>query len=178
MLELAGYTLTETVRVESEFILYRAQRNDDRHPVLVMTPALQRPAPASLTRLEWEYSLRAELDPDWAVHPLALLHPEGQSTLIFEDPKGRFLEQLLAAPLELAHSLRIAIGLAVALGKVHRQGLIHKDVKPAHVLFDEASGNVHLTGFGIASRVPRQHRSEERRVGKEGRSRGAPCHLK
>jgi len=51
--------------------------------------------------------------------------------------------------------LRIAIGLASALGRVHRQGLIHKDIKPANVLVDDAD-NVWLTGFGIASRLPRE----------------------
>src|SRR5262249_36556692 len=38
---------------------------------------------------------------------------------------------------------------------VHRHGLIHKDVKPANVLVDDAS-NVWLTGFGIASRLPHE----------------------
>jgi serine/threonine protein kinase len=51
--------------------------------------------------------------------------------------------------------LRIAIGLTTALGRVHREGLIHKDLKPANVLVDDAD-HVWLTGFGIASRLPRE----------------------
>jgi malate dehydrogenase (oxaloacetate-decarboxylating)(NADP+) len=46
--------------------------------------------------------------------------------------------------------------LATALGQVHRHGLIHKDIKPANVLVD-ATDNVRLTGFGIASRLTREH---------------------
>jgi serine/threonine protein kinase len=42
--------------------------------------------------------------------------------------------------------------LAKALGKVHWQGLIHKDIKPANVFVDD-DGNVWLTGFGIASQL-------------------------
>jgi PAS domain S-box-containing protein len=48
--------------------------------------------------------------------------------------------------------------LTAALGEVHRRGLVHKDVKPANCLVDDA-GNVRLTGFGIASRVPRERQS-------------------
>ena len=57
--------------------------------------------------------------------------------------------------------MRLAIGIATALAKVHQRGLIHKDLKPAHVLVDRASGEVRLTGFGIASRLPREHPAPE-----------------
>ena len=79
--------------------------------------------------------------------------------LILTDPGGepldRVLERSEGQPLELTRVLRIAIGLATALGRVHRQGLIHKDIKPANVLVDDAD-HVWLTGFGIASRLPRE----------------------
>ncbi len=55
----------------------------------------------------------------------------------------------------------MAIGLAVALGRLHERGLIHKDVKPANVLVNSATGQVWLMGFGIASRLPREHQSPE-----------------
>jgi PAS domain S-box-containing protein len=42
---------------------------------------------------------------------------------------------------------------------VHERGLIHKDIKPANILLDAASGGVWLTGFGIASRLPRERQA-------------------
>ena len=54
--------------------------------------------------------------------------------------------------------LRVAIGVTKALGQAHRQGLIHKDIKPANVLVD-GDDNVWLTGFGIASRLPRERQA-------------------
>jgi serine/threonine protein kinase len=51
--------------------------------------------------------------------------------------------------MELSRFLRFAVGLAGALGKLHQQGLIHKDIKPANILVDSASGAVWLTGFGM-----------------------------
>ena len=55
--------------------------------------------------------------------------------------------------------LRLAIGMATALGHVHQRGLIHKDVKPENVLVVDDAGHVWLTGFGIASRLPRERQS-------------------
>jgi serine/threonine protein kinase len=70
----------------------------------------------------------------------------------------QLLERNNGQPLDLAHFLRIAIGLTKALGQVHRQGLIHKDIKPANVLVDDA-GNVWLIGFGIASQLPHERQA-------------------
>ena len=130
--------------------------------VLAVALAAEQPSPQGLRRLEHEYSLAAELDPAWAARPLALTRHEGRTILVLKDPGGEPLDQILerhgAQPLDLTRSLRIAIGLAAALGQVHRRGLIHKDIKPANVLFDDA-GNVWLTGFGIASKLPHECQS-------------------
>jgi len=54
--------------------------------------------------------------------------------LILEDPGGEPLDRLLGQPMELSRFLRFGVGLAAALGKLARQGLIHKDIKPANIL--------------------------------------------
>jgi serine/threonine protein kinase len=51
-----------------------------------------------------------------------------------EDPGGVPLDRLLGQPLNVAFSLRLAISLASAIGQMHQRGIIHKDIKPAHVL--------------------------------------------
>ena len=41
--------------------------------------------------------------------------------------------------------------LQVAVGRLHERGLMHEDIKPAHVLVNFETAQVWLTGFGIAS---------------------------
>src|SRR5271157_3410872 len=81
--------------------------------------------------------------------------------LVLEDPGGEPLDRLLGQPMELARFLRFAVGLAAAMGELHQRGLIHKDIKPANILVNSATGAVWLTGFGIASRLPRERQSPE-----------------
>ena len=78
---------------------------------------------------------------------------------MLEDPSGTPADRLLGRPLDVSHFLRIAIPLAGALRHVHEHGLIHRDIKPADILVDAASGGVWLTGFGIASRLPRERQA-------------------
>ncbi|MEA2660284.1 MAG: hypothetical protein QOF64_3142, partial [Candidatus Binatota bacterium] len=159
MTELSGYVV-ETLREGGEFILYRGWQHGNPLPVLVLTPVAEQPTPASLKQLEHEYSLAAELDADWAARPLALARHEGRMILVLEDIGGEPLDGALGRPLELTRFLPLAIGIAAALGRLHQRGLIHKDVKPANILVNLAGG-VWLTGFGIASRVPRERQSPE-----------------
>lgn len=58
-------------------------------------------------------------------------------------------------------TLEIAARLAEALAHAHRQGMVHRDVKPANVMFDSASVRVVLTDFGLA----RAHDAEATRSG-------------
>ena len=80
-------------------------------------------------------------------------------TLVLEDPGGTPLDRLLGRPLDVSHFLRIAVPLAGALCHVHERGLIHKDIKPANILVNGATGAVKFTGFGIASRLLRERQA-------------------
>src|SRR5260370_597861 len=160
-MELSEYML-ETLRDDGEFIVYRGHRRQtDASPlsILVMTPVSERPALGSLRRMEHEYSLRGELDPGWAVRPLALAPHRGRTMLVLTDPGGEPLDRLLGRPMELTQFLRPAVGVSAALGQLHGCGLVHKDVKPANILVNRASREARLTGFGIAPRLPRERQS-------------------
>ena len=158
MTELSSYVFS-ALR-EGELSVYRGS-GDGLNPILVVVPIGEYSSRESVKRIEHEYALRDTLDPAWAARPVALAPRDGCTTLVLEDPGGEPLDRLLGRPLDVAPFLRIAVSLAAAIGQVHARGLIHKDLKPANILVDTASGSVWLTGFGIASRLPRQHQIPE-----------------
>src|SRR5580692_693755 len=158
----ASEYVLEPIRDGAEFALYRARQRGNEIPFLVVAPAAEPPLLQSLRRLEHEYSLAAELAPAWAAKPLALTRHEGRTILVLADPGGEPLDRILDRDgqdaLDVPRFLALAIGMATALGHVHQHGLIHKDLKPENVIVNDA-GNVWLTGFGIASRLPRERQS-------------------
>src|SRR6202030_544008 len=81
--------------------------------------------------------------------------------LLLEFWGGGPLEPLLGEPMETGRFLRLAIDIAAALGRAHQRGLVHKDVKPANILVNCTDGRARLTGFGVASRLPRQRQAPE-----------------
>jgi PAS domain S-box-containing protein len=143
-----------------EFTLRRGF-GDGLPPILLVAPSGEHPRREALERLEHEYALRAELVSDWAARPIELAHHHNRVGLVLEDPGGELLDTLLGRPLEMTLFLRISIALVTALRHVHERGLIHKDIKPANVLVSIEGDAVWLTGFGIASRLPREHQLAE-----------------
>ena len=70
--------------------------------------------------------------------------------LVLELVEGHTLaDRISQGPLPLEQVGRLAITLASVLDTVHRQGMVHRDVKPANVLLS-ASGQIKLGDFGLA----------------------------
>ncbi|WP_430231363.1 protein kinase domain-containing protein [Paraburkholderia tropica] len=111
---------------------------------------------SSVGRLANEFSLRDELEPDFAAVPRALVRDRGRALLIVEAPDGEPLDALFPRRLSMRQFLLVAAGLCEALNKLHDRHIIHKDIKPGHVIANLETGRAWLTGFGIASRLPRQ----------------------
>jgi eukaryotic-like serine/threonine-protein kinase len=72
---------------------------------------------------------------------------DGGSYLVMELMAGGTLAERL--PLPAPQALRITLELCEGLGYAHDKGMVHRDVKPANVLFDER-GRAKLADFGIA----------------------------
>src|SRR5262249_20544324 len=163
-MNLSQYRL-EPLHRGGEFILYRGlrQANAETSPpsILALSPAMDAPAPATLRKIEHEFSLKDELNPAWAIQPIVLTYEHGRTMLVFEDQDAEPLDRVVQRPMDLKRFLRCAISLAAALGQVHRRGLIHKDVKPSNVLANAALDHAWLMGFGIASRLPRERQTAE-----------------
>src|ERR1700675_4238171 len=156
-----GVSNLQVLWADGERVFCRRESRVDgnRAAVLAVLPVAEHPTPATLDRLAREYGLKDELDGAWAVRPLKLVRERGRIMLVLEDTCSEPLHRLLEVPMEVESFLRIAIAVAGALTQVHRRGLVHKDIKPANILVNRTTGEVKLTGFGIASRLPRERQA-------------------
>ena len=76
---------------------------------------------------------------------------EGAPFIVMELVPGRDLARLLReeGPLDPERARALGAQLCAALAHAHSAGLVHRDVKPANVIVDDA-GRVKVTDFGIA----------------------------
>jgi serine/threonine-protein kinase len=75
---------------------------------------------------------------------------DGYDFLVLEYVSGGTLESRLATgPLPLDHVLHLGTAIADALDNAHRQGVLHRDLKPGNVLLT-ADGHPKILDFGLA----------------------------
>lgn len=65
---------------------------------------------------------------------------------------GSLSDRLRAGPLPLAETVAVLERIASALDYAHEQGIVHRDVKPDNILFDEP-GQAYLGDFGVIKLV-------------------------
>jgi eukaryotic-like serine/threonine-protein kinase len=59
------------------------------------------------------------------------------------------LRHVMTGPLDLAYTLEIVTQVGLALGYAHKQGVVHRDVKPGNILIADNNWAL-LTDFGLA----------------------------
>lgn len=158
MRAIPGYILLENLHEGRSTATLRAVREADGRPVLVKVLTSAEPSTRETGALWHERAVLRELEAPGVVTVLALERQAGApAALVLADPGGRTLADILQKRRPpVAEIIHIGTALARTLEAVHARGLIHKDIGPHNILVDEASGAVHLMGFGLASRIARE----------------------
>ncbi|MBK8901427.1 MAG: protein kinase [Anaerolineaceae bacterium] len=114
----------------------------------VMSQAL-RDDPTFRGRFEREARIIATLEHPAIVPVYDYGETDGQPYLVMRYmPGGTLAERIIAGPMSLVTAVPIIQRLAGALDHAHQQGVIHRDLKPGNILFDQYN-NAFLTDFGI-----------------------------
>jgi eukaryotic-like serine/threonine-protein kinase len=128
--------------------VYRAVDTDAGRPVAVKL--LRDAEPTDLHRFRVEVAALARLDHPGVIKLLGAGSHEGVPYLVLELVEGSTLaDELVDGPLGFDRSVGVAGQLADAVAHAHRLTVVHRDVKPANVLFD-ADSRARLTDFGTA----------------------------
>lgn len=121
-----------------------------RHVAIKLLLPLAVEAPGSRERFLREARAIAALDRAPVATVFDFGEHDGQPFLVMAYLEGGSLADLRKQRLlGAAEALTIIERVAEALDAAHAAGVIHRDVKPANVLFDRA-GNAYLADFGIA----------------------------
>jgi tetratricopeptide (TPR) repeat protein len=146
---IADLEIIELVGLGAAAEVYRALERRTGREVAVKVLS-ERAEPDMVRRFMREAEALARLHHPHIVEVYRSGEDRGARYLVMELVRGGSLkERLQAGKLPWREAVRIAIQVAQALGHAHEHGIIHRDIKPGNVLFDE-QGEARLSDFGLA----------------------------
>ncbi len=123
----------------------------DREVAVKVLPPDFSSDPQVIKRFQQEAKTAAKLDHMNIIPIYRVESEEGLNYFVMKYIAGTSLEDLLESKQEISYDYaqRILWEAACALGHAHSRGVVHRDVKPANIMFDH-DGKVMLTDFGIS----------------------------
>lgn len=154
--ELAGrnlgpYRLLDQLGAGGMATVYRAyQPAMDRYVAIKVLPGHLAQDPSFRARFEREARTIARLEHRYILPVYDVAEDHGIPYLVMRLTDGGDMSALInGGKLPIARALELTAQVAEALEYAHRQGVIHRDVKPANVLISR-DGDALLSDFGIA----------------------------
>jgi serine/threonine-protein kinase len=131
--------------------VYRAHDPSfDREVAIKVLPREFLHDPQFRSRFEREAKTVASLEHASIVPVYDFGEYEGQPYLVMRLMEGGTLaDRLEKGPLSLGEAVRVLKQIGHALDAAHEKGVIHRDLKPGNILFDQYN-DAYLTDFGIA----------------------------
>ncbi|WP_461028263.1 serine/threonine-protein kinase, partial [Streptomyces sparsus] len=105
-----------------------------------------------ITRTLREAKAIARIRSGSAVTVFDVVDEDDRPWIVMELVEGRSLADVIRedGPLEPRRAAEVGLSILGVLRAAHREGIVHRDVKPSNVLIEEDTGRVVLTDFGIA----------------------------
>jgi serine/threonine protein kinase len=148
--KLGPYEIFETAGAGGMGEVYRAKDTRlDRTVAIKVLPSGAADSPDLRQRLDREAKAVSSLNHPHICTLYDVGHQDGIDFLVMEYLEGETLAtRLEKGPLATSELLKYAVQIADALDKAHRQGLVHRDLKPGNIMLTKSGAK--LLDFGLA----------------------------
>ncbi|KIZ41639.1 MULTISPECIES: bifunctional serine/threonine-protein kinase/universal stress protein [Rhodopseudomonas] len=149
---LDGFVIEQAIHRGGMATLFNVSRADDPMPMVMKIPRTgEGEDPAAIVSFEMEQMLMPRLT---GVHVPAFVaaadFAAAQPYIVMERIAGKpLLARLPELPMPYGDAVAIAEKVAAALADLHRQHVIHHDIKPSNIMF-RPSGDAVLLDMGLA----------------------------
>ncbi len=156
MINISGYQIIAKIYEGTNSIVYRAKQEPDNLPVVLKLSNGNYSAESENNRYRKEYEILKSLNVSGVIKAYGLEKYHNGLVIILEDFGGASLKTLIASEkLTILGFLRLAIKVAESLGEIHSANIIHKDINPSNIIFNQTTGELKIIDFSISSVLTR-----------------------
>ncbi|HYG90036.1 MAG TPA: AAA family ATPase [Azospirillum sp.] len=148
------YQLRDVLYQGDRTSVFRGVRRTDGLPVVLKRLNPDLVGPGDIAQLRREFAITRRLAGPGIVRVLDFESDADGCSIVMADSGGVSLAQRCRdRPLTLAESLKVGAQVAAALARIHGGSIVHKDINPANIIWNDAADVVETIDFGIAAEL-------------------------
>ncbi|MDY6905912.1 MAG: AAA family ATPase [Thermodesulfobacteriota bacterium] len=140
------YTIVKKIAETHSSVIHQGLDNNNR-AVAIKILKIKKPAEADIVRFREEYAIINALDTDHIVKTFAIGDFNGQPAVVMELIDADPLRAFMGTPVAIDWFLDIAIQLSETLCQLHKNKIVHKDIKPGNIFIQD--NRVTIADYGI-----------------------------
>ena len=150
------YTIRKKWKETTRFLTYHCEEKQDERSLVMKTLRSDYPSHLDLSRLRSEFTILKKLDHQSIPKVIDIYPHENNLRLVMEHPQGVPLLTLSKQNQTIRHFLKIAIPLVESVAYLHANRIIHKNLNPSNIFYNDDSGLIQLGGFELAAEQSRE----------------------
>ncbi|HEY9705163.1 MAG TPA: AAA family ATPase, partial [Allocoleopsis sp.] len=156
MTSISGYKILDQLDETDQSLVYRGIREIDETKVIIKVLKDDYPTAAQITAYKQEYHITSSFNLPGVIKSYSLEKYQDKLAIILENFPGESLKKIIKQQIfSLTEFLDIAIKISDVLGHIHAANIIHKDINPSNILYDQQNQEIKIIDFGISSILPR-----------------------
>lgn len=155
---IIDYQIIEKIYESANSLVYRGVLKPDNQGIILKIIKENYPKPSELTRYKQEYEITRFLNADGIIKAYDLKRYKNSLIMLLEDFGGQSLNLLKSQiQFSLEQFLTIAIQATESLAAIHAANIIHKDINPANIVYNQKTGQLKIIDFGISTRLSQEN---------------------
>ncbi len=160
MINIINYQLSEKIYESANSLVYRGILTSDSQPIILKILKDNYPTPSELIRYKQEYEMTNSLNVDSIVKAYALQRYKNSLAILLEDFGGCSLNLVTSKhQFTLEEFFIVAIKITEGLVAIHNANIIHKDINPSNIVYNEKTGKVKIIDFGISTQLDQENQT-------------------
>ncbi len=155
---IPGYQVSKKIYESANTLVYKALRERDNVPVVLKILKENYPTKEEIVRYKQEFYVTRHLDFDGVARAYDLEKYNNTLFIVLEDCGAISLDTICEiTSFALSDFLDLAIKITDSLSEIHGRNVIHKDINPSNIIFNQSSGVVKIIDFGISTVLPTEN---------------------
>ncbi|BAY87090.1 serine/threonine protein kinase with two-component sensor domain [Calothrix parasitica NIES-267] len=160
---ISGYSIIEEIYSSQQTLVYRGVREADQKPVVIKLMRNEYPTSQEIAQFRNQYFISNNLNTSTIIKPYSLEKYHRSYAFVMEDFGGiSIINEVkdwkfskIGDNYDLIENfLDIAIQITSALDEIHRNKIIHKDIKPDNILINPDTKEIKIIDFSISTILP------------------------